>query len=286
MEAATTLLRNAIDALVAVDPHQLADGESVVELHRELARLDAVTTRATGAFDAGREWESSGGRSAAAWIGVECNLASATAGRKVQLARGLRHMPEVETAWLAGQINDAHVAALDKARRRVEKAFASDEEQLVGHAKELVFSHFRRVLAYWLQQVDPDGDERDADKQHDSRHLNLSQSFEGMWFLDGVLDPISGEIVSKALRKIEDELFAIDWAEAKARVSGNISVADLSRTAGQRRADALVEMARRAMAMPEGSRLPEPLFSVFVDYETFAGRICQLASGTVISPGS
>ena len=44
--------------------------------------------------------------------------------------------------------------------------------------------------------------------------------------------------------------------------------------------------ARRAGAVPPGARLPEPLFSVFVGYETFAGRICQLANGTVVSPGS
>ncbi len=38
--------------------------------------------------------------------------------------------------------------------------------------------------------------------------------------------------------------------------------------------------------MPAGSRKPEPLFTVFVGYETFAGRICELANGTVVSPGS
>jgi hypothetical protein len=45
-------------------------------------------------------------------------------------------------------------------------------------------------------------------------------------------------------------------------------------------------MARRARAVPPGARLPEPLFSVFVDYETFAGRICELAKGSVVTPGS
>ena len=38
-------------------------------------------------------------------------------------------------------------------------------------------------------------------------------------------------------------------------------------------------MARRSGAKPEGARVPEPLFNVFVDYETFAGRICELANG-------
>ena len=45
-------------------------------------------------------------------------------------------------------------------------------------------------------------------------------------------------------------------------------------------------MARRAGAVPSGARLPEPLLTVLVGYETVAGRVCELASGTVVSPGS
>src|SRR5205085_6393835 len=106
------------------------------------------------------------------------------------------------------------------------------------------------------------------------------------WFLDGVLDPISGEVVRRALEAIEEELFRADWAEAKARVGDGVCGADLARSPAQRRADALVEMARRALALPPGSRLPEPLFTVLVGYETFAGRMCELANGRVVTPGS
>ncbi|MDQ3462550.1 MAG: hypothetical protein M3471_05900, partial [Actinomycetota bacterium] len=59
-----------------------------------------------------------------------------------------------------------------------------------------------------------------------------------------------------------------------------------SRTPAQRRADALVEMARRAGSAPADGRRPEPLFTVLVGYESFDGRICQLANGSVVSPGS
>ncbi|MFP5376206.1 MAG: hypothetical protein ACLGIO_05410, partial [Acidimicrobiia bacterium] len=34
------------------------------------------------------------------------------------------------------------------------------------------------------------------------------------------------------------------------------------------------------------ARRPEPLFSVLVGYETFAGPMCELANGTVVTPGS
>ena len=38
------------------------------------------------------------------------------------------------------------------------------------------------------------------------------------------------------------------------------------------------------MAVPAGARLPEPLFSVLVGYETFGGRICELANRAVVAP--
>src|SRR5207302_10679764 len=88
------------------------------------------------------------------------------------------------------------------------------------------------------------------------------------------------------LKRREQELFDADWAEARKRVGPGVCAADLWRTPAQRRADAVVEMARRSGAVPEGARMPEPLFSVLVGYETFAGPIRELASGVAVTPGS
>lgn len=280
-------LESVVDALCAAEPSVLADPESVVLLHRQLERLTAVVTRADAAFDAGGSWEADGARTAAAWLGAKCRLPVGVARRQVQLGRALRHMPIVQAAWLAGELSEAHVVALAAARTPATAgAFARDEALLVEQAGHLRYSHFVRCLAYWRQLADPDGSEADAEAQHRSRRLHLSQSFGGSWALDGVLDPVNGEIFARLLGRIEDELFEADWAEAKARVGDRVCVADLARTPAQRRADAIVEMARRAEAVPAGARLPEPLFTVLVGYETFAGRICQLSGGTVVTPGS
>ena len=120
---------------------------------------------------------------------------------------------------------------------------------------------------------------------HRDRHVHLSQTFGGSWALDGLLDPVNGSVVATMIGRIEEELFHIDWAEAKERVGEKVCNADLARTSAQRRADALVEMARRAGAVAAGSRLPEPLFSVLVGYDAFS-RTCELADGTVVTPGS
>ena len=193
----------AVDALCAVDPLVLGDGETLVALHRQLERLGAVTTRAVAAFDAGRSWEADGARTASAWLARHWDIGQESARRRVRLGRALRSMPAVEAAWLAGDIGQAQVRLLAAARTaETTECFARDEALLVEQARTLGYRLFVKALAYWAQL-----------------------------------------------------------------------------------ADALVAMARRGQGMPAGSRLPEPLFSVLVDYNTF-GRTCELADGTVVAPGS
>jgi hypothetical protein len=45
-------------------------------------------------------------------------------------------------------------------------------------------------------------------------------------------------------------------------------------------------MATRSRMAPVDGRRPGPLLSVLVGYETLNGRICELADGTVLAPGS
>ena len=224
-------LVGAVDAVCATDPSLLADAESVEALHRQLDRLEAVVCRASASFDAGGHWQPDGARSAAAWIATRRRLPWATARRRLHLGRALRHLPVVEEAWLAGDISISHVAAVADARTAsTEDALARDEAVVVGHARDLQFRHFARTLAYWCQLADPDGAEAASTKVHDGRRLHLSASWRGQWFLDGIFDAIGAEILANELKKIDDELFQGDWAEAKARVGERVCVADLART--------------------------------------------------------
>ena len=279
-------LVGVVDALCAAGPSRLADGETLVVLHRQLERLSGCLTRAVAAFDAGRDWEADGAHTASAWLSVRWKVPVTSARRRVLLGRALRSMPAVEAGWLAGDIGEAQVGLFASARTPETAAcFQRDEAMLVDQARTLGYRSFVRALAYWGQLADPEGTERSAERQHADRHLQLSRSFGGGWALEGFFDPLNGAVVANALGTIEKELFEADWAEAKARVGERVGAGDLARTPRQRRADALVEMARRAMAVPAGARRPEPLFSVLVGYEAFAGRTCELADGTVVAPG-
>ncbi len=107
-----------------------------------------------------------------------------------------------------------------------------------------------------------------------------------MWLGQMTLDPISGSIVADELNRLEHELFEADCAEARERLGRTPRIDELARDGGQRRADALVEMATRSRAAPADGIRPAPLFSVLVGYETLHGRICELENGTVLAPSS
>lgn len=171
----------------------LGDAETVVELHRLRDRIEAITARAAAAFDRAGAWADDGALTASAWLATLTRHPRSQCRRRLRLGRELATMPVVERAWLAGAISEAHVGALARARTPASaEAFAADEAELVAEAQRLRFSAFGRRLAYWRHRADAEGVNDEAERQHQGRRLHLSRSFEDTWFLDGVLDPVSG----------------------------------------------------------------------------------------------
>lgn len=163
VDEVTSQLGSAIDELIDTDPARLADGETIQVLHRELERFHAAVTRATAAFDASGRWKHDGARSAAAWLAASTKLPIGTARRRVRLGRELRHLEVLEEAWLGGEVGEAQVGLVVRARTpATEESVARDQDMLVDHARRLRFASFARVMAYWVQWADPDGAEDEA----------------------------------------------------------------------------------------------------------------------------
>ena len=285
-----TGVAGAIDALLALDPDTLDDRELAdlaVELHRQQSRLAAAMTRVTAAVDARGVWGEDGSRSCGAWLARRCRLPVARARAEVRLGRRLSTMPATRAALAAGDITTRHATVLGGLNTgRTAELFARDEAELVDDARWLSWPEFCVAIDYWRQHADPDGVERDAAHDEAGRRLHLSPGLRGTGILDGLLTPLGRATVASALGRIEQELFDADWARARADHGDQACVAHIARTPAQRRHDALVELARRALAAPPDGRRPEPLVSVLVGYETFRGRVCQLADGSVITPGT
>src|SRR5690606_19173131 len=111
---------------------------------------------------------------------------------------------------------------------------------------------FKAKLDEWVRLTDADGTHRHAEQAHDRR---------GAWFtnlgdttlLEVRVDAIAAAELKKVIAKFEEAEFHADWDTTKDRY-GNDAAADLMpRSPTQRRADAILAMARQAASTDPAS---------------------------------
>ena len=279
-------VRAAIDDYLATPASLRCDPETIIFMEREQNRLSYGMSESVAEFDQWREWGHDGALSATAWIDTLCHLPKKEARAQLRRGKALPGLPLAAEAWRKGDIGPAQVDVLVKAKRPVtEDALAGAEAYLVQAGIDMKFGSFCGVVAYWEQMADQDGTDEAALAREARRDAYLVPSPDG-YVGQMNFDVIGGAIVAKEHKRIADELFEADWAEAKERLGRDPHVDDLARTPAQRRADAMIEMAVRSASTPAGAQRPEPLFSVLIDYPTLFGRISQLEQGPVVAPGS
>ena len=290
LTALTGVVDRAITALADVDVDAVSDAELsavMLSLRRQQSRLAAAVSGLTAGFDARRVWASDGSRSAIDWISARGRLPRSQVADEVRDARRLRTMATTRRAWGDGDLSPAHVRTLTglAGHPRGGHQFPASEGLLVAEAGRQRFEDWKRLCGYWRDAADPDGPEQRRDRDQARRRVSIHSGLDGVGHLDGYLTPLAAATVGGALERIEQELFDTDWVAAK-QVHGDATTpAHLARTAAQRRHDALVLMAERAMAAPAGAQRPAPLVNVLVDFPTLAGRVTELASGTIVAPG-
>jgi hypothetical protein len=270
-------LQEVIDSLLDVDPAELTDDELhelVTTVQRQRHRLAGVAANAISAWERRRVWADNGARSAATRLANDTSASTSSTGTEVRRARQLRSMPATASALAAGELSPDHVDLLAKANRPWRNAsFADHEDTLVEQCKVLRFSDARKLVDYWCARADADAAEEQAERQRNAAHLDVSSTLDGTVVVNGVLDPIGGSIVSDELTRLERELYLADQRDG------------VTRTASQRRAAALVEMATRSATAPAGGRRPKPLFTALVG-DASMSQLCELSNGTVVTPGS
>ncbi len=208
--------------------HATTHADDLRALFRGINRLEAVAAVTIGRFDRAREFEGENHWSTTSWLRHECGLSAAAARNRVEIAQRL---PELATTWDSFQrgdigIQNAAGAAYLVADVGAEPA-AKVDELLATTAADFAPERFRRVVAHVRHCVDPDGAVVDANALHERRRLHMSQTLDGMFVLSGLLDAEGGACVRTALEAVMPGRREHD------------------RTPAQRRADALVELARR-----------------------------------------
>jgi Zn finger protein HypA/HybF involved in hydrogenase expression len=175
------------------------------------------------------------GTSTASGLRHRTRLPSGPTSDLVRTARALGAvLPASETALGSGEITVQHARTIARTARLVEaRTDQAKRSEAVAQVERVMLDVGRAVDAGSLhgfatrvrQVVDPDGALRDANQAHERRWLSASKTIDGMVAIDGLLEADAGALVLTALA-----------------AATSPPAADDHRNAGQRRADALVDI--------------------------------------------
>lgn len=256
------LLHGVLDQLIGCDLSALSSEEHqalLASLVRAEHRSSAATLHAVAAFDAADVASTTRHRSTKRWLEHRTRLAPGTAAHLTRNARALRdHLPDTATALGEGRISPQHASAITSVLAKVGVGHAGTAEPiLLGLARQHEPSVVRRATAQIHALVDPDAAEKALHNAYERRGLTLSVVGEH-GYLDGVFDVESAELLRTALQPLMARGGEAD-----------------TRSIGQIRADALLDLAKRQL---DSATLPElggerPHLSVVIDEAALQQRV-------------
>jgi len=232
LKSAVQRMATCIRAAVAAEL-----GEGLIQI-REVGidPLEAVFAKGLRRFDKSGEYKADGALSAVAWVRERCNLSGGAAAERVNVARQLETLPQIEKALAKGDVGYQHVALIARVAENVGSAPVQREEQnLLNAAQTMDPGRFAAVAKAFELRVDAAAALVEANHAYERRYLHLSEPQNGMVRLDGMLDLEGGATLKAALSALMPP-----------------PANDDDRTPGQRRIDALVDLARRPL---DGSKL-------------------------------
>jgi hypothetical protein len=210
------------------------DERGNVDLPQYRAAIDALEgdfgSEARDAQKAGAHLVN-GSITAASWIARTCNMSVHSAADRLCVGAQLEDLPQIKAALASGEIGYQSVAILSHLRDKLgEKRELFDEEEMLDLARRHSVFHLRRLCDVARHVADPDGFFNEAEESYLRRGLHISQMSDGMYKVDGVLDPVTGASLKTA-------------AETLAKRQGP----EDERKHSQRMHDALGEMVNHAL---------------------------------------
>ena len=140
-----------------------------------------------------------GNVTAASWIARTCKMSVTSAADRLCVGEQLESLPRVAAALASGEIGYQSASVLSHLRDKLgEKRDCFDEEEMLGFAREFSVSGLRRLCTYAWHVADPDGFFNEAEENYTRRRLHISQLPDGMYAIDGLLDPETGASLKTA----------------------------------------------------------------------------------------
>ena len=177
-----------------------------IDLPEFRAAIDALDgdfgSEARGAQKAGAHLVN-GNVTAASWIARTCKMSVTSAADRLRVGEQLESMPKVSAALSSGEIGYQSASQLSRLRDKLgDKRDLFNEEEMLGFAREFSVRHLRELCDVAWHVVDPDGFFKDAEENYSRRRLHISQLADGMYRVDGLLEPVT----AAALKTVVDSL--------------------------------------------------------------------------------
>jgi hypothetical protein len=251
-------MKEALDGLPGwlrhIDDTEL--GAGLIEMREVIDRTEAAFADGLRRFDKSGEFKTDGALSVVAWLRWKCKLSGGAAAERVAVARQIDKLPQTGEAFAKGEVGYQHVAQIARTAEHLGAAAVRKEEStLLKEAQQRDPSQFVGFVKDLEHRVDAEAAIEQFNRAYERRYLQISQSNDGVFHLDGLLDPEGGATLQTALNSVMKP------------------IKDDERSAGQRRADALVDLSRRLL---DGNHLPKvgrhrPHLIVTCSSDTLAG---------------
>ena len=223
----------ALSAITSLQNSARVTAANVTAARVLVDRVETICTRMVASFAESPVIRDDGYRNVSEWLTHNTHARPGEGEHRVAHAEVYAKLPGWSDAIDAGTIGVSRVDVVAKVLTKARLAFLQrDSGLLLRFAETLSFKEFRRAVAVWVSHCDDMLGEPTCEKEHeDARRVQLSPTPGGMWILNGLLDPLGGEALSKAL----------EAAMPKPCEGDN-------RTPAQRRHDALVDIAHESLA--------------------------------------
>ncbi|CAN5785899.1 HNH endonuclease signature motif containing protein [soil metagenome] len=254
-----------VAALAAMSDDDLADidgdrlGDAILRLDTTIRQLQAVRLNVTRAHSRSMAWKHDGARSPSQWHRDRRHgISGGQAARDVNTAHGLDELPRTAAAVADGTASVDQAAIAARARKGLNPDQVAALDELVATtAGDATDRQLRDAIADFAHQTNPDEQAERERQAFERRSLRMGRARDGGWWFDGRLDSIGGETLATAISTLATPRGETD-----------------TRTAEQRRADALVDLAERALRANElpaegGGR---PAVTVTADLDTLHRR--------------
>ena len=241
--------------------------DEVVELRRLVDGLEVEWTRRLAHLEQSDVIGLEGHTSMTAFLKDRCRMSGARAQRAVNLSHRLADLPFVSKALETDDLSFDQAQIFTQFPDHLYDELTSAEVMLVNAASPLSVADTRRLVEYWKAAVDGPGTAAELEER---RYLHASRTFAGMVKVDGLFDPVTGDLI----------LTALDAAMAP-------PAGDDRRTGRQRRADAWAEVARSFLDSGEASGTEKPHVVVVTDLDALQGHgggTHETLNGHVLTP--